>query len=63
MYHFVHLAEDFVVIQWSGRHDNRKARNKMIRSKDVQIGGQEPWPALRISRPGSIGYSRHLDLT
>jgi hypothetical protein len=48
MYHFVHLAEHFVIIQWSGRHDNRKARNKMIRSKDVQIG------ARALARPEDL---------
>jgi hypothetical protein len=29
MYHFVHLAEHFVIIQWSGRHVKRRAKNKM----------------------------------
>jgi len=29
MYHFVHLAEHFVIIQWSGRHVKRRAKKKM----------------------------------
>jgi len=38
MYHFVHLAEHFVVVQWSGRHVERMARTG---SKIMEIGGQE----------------------